>query len=196
MNHYVNFKKYSHGHLRSNNITFLSFKQITFKDIICVCGKYKIKFSITTFVAHKNEFCNKFAGVATAKDFVSKFNVSQTDASLSTHSAHPATVDVRANAEMSEEDVSLVCTNRLNTPKKKKKKKKACNSATWGNRAAIPRQSFLESKPDWGRNWGTLYLQVLILHSNRCIRVHFIYAKLTKCKEYTVYGNWALKFFL
>lgn len=105
----------------SNNNNFLFFGQITFKDTICVSGKYDIKFPISTFVADKNEFCSKFAGVATAKDFVSKFNASRTEASPSTRCARPATVEVIGDAEMSEEDDSLVRANGLKTPRKKKK---------------------------------------------------------------------------
>ena len=78
-----------------------------------------MKFSISTFVADKNEFCNKFAGVATAKDFVSKFNASRTDAGPSTQCARPAIVTVSGDAEMSEEDDSLVPSNGLKTPRKK-----------------------------------------------------------------------------
>ena len=114
-------KKYSYGHLASNNNKFLFIGQITFKDRICVSGKYDIKFPISTFVADKNEFSNKFAGVATAKEFVSKFNASRTDAGPSTHCARPATVDVSQDAEISEEDDSLVRANGLKTPTKKKK---------------------------------------------------------------------------
>ena len=104
----------------SNNNNFLFIRQITFKDTICVSGKYDIKFFISTFVADKNEFCNKFAGVATAKDFVSKFHASRTDAGPSTQCARPTTVDVSGDAEMSEEDDSLVRANGLKTPKKNK----------------------------------------------------------------------------
>lgn len=93
----------------NNKFSFI--EQITFKDRICVSGKYDIKFPISTFVADKNEFSNKFAGVATAKEFVSKFNASRTDAGPSTHCARPATVDVSGDAEMSEEDDSLLRAN-------------------------------------------------------------------------------------
>lgn len=83
-----------------------------------------MKFSITAFVADKNEFCNKFAGIATAKDFVSKFNVSRTDAGPSTQSGRPAIVEVGGDCEMSEEDDidSVMRTSGLKTPKKKKTK--------------------------------------------------------------------------
>lgn len=79
-----------------------------------------MKFPISTFVADNNEFCNTFARVATAEDFVSTFNASRTDAGPSTQCARPTSVDVSGEAEMSEEDVSLLHANGLKTPKKKK----------------------------------------------------------------------------
>lgn len=101
-------------------------------DTNCVSGKCDIKFLISKFVADKNEFCNKFAGVTTAKDFVSKFIAYRKDAGPSTQCARPATVEVSGDAEMSEEDDSLVpaAANGLKTPKKKTNTTRKRKSAT------------------------------------------------------------------
>ena len=36
-------------------------------------GKFDLQLNITKFNADKNDFCRKFSGVSTAKDFVGKF---------------------------------------------------------------------------------------------------------------------------
>ena len=90
-------------------------------------GKFDLQFNITKFNADKNDFCRKFSGVSTAKDFVGKFKstrstidmASTSGGTLDSVTVSEETLNISGNE--GEAVVEAMGQNAPKTPTKKKK---------------------------------------------------------------------------
>lgn len=86
-------------------------------------GKFDLQLNITKFNADKNDFCRKFSGVSTAKDFVGKLKSTRSTIVMASASGTPDGVTVSEETPHisgDEEEIAVEATGQK-TPAKKKK---------------------------------------------------------------------------
>jgi len=104
--------------MRCITIPFLYafYQQISFKDSVSHSGNCEIKFPINSFMADKNDFCRKFGGINTSKDFATKLKTTLIHATPSSSAASSTRVVTVVEAETLEEE------SRQKTPTKTTKR--------------------------------------------------------------------------
>ena len=78
-----------------------------------------MKFLLSRFVANKNDFWQKFTGVATGKDFAARFVLMWREASSLSTSTRPATVVTMSKVSEMLDDEHARLHDGLKTPTKK-----------------------------------------------------------------------------